>query len=133
MNIKFDKILCDVPCSGEGTLRSSPKTHLIWNINMIKKLSRLQKALASSAFSLLKEDGEMIYSTCTHSPEENESVVNYLISLGAKVEKIELPIKTRPGIKIWQGQVFDEQVKNCARVWPQDNDTEGFFIAKVRK
>lgn len=134
LNIKFDKILCDVPCSGEGTLRSSPKTHLIWNINMIKKLSNLQKKLAESAFSLLKESGEMIYSTCTHAPEENEEIINFLVEkFNCKVEKVELPIKTREGLTSWQGQVFNSQIKNCARIWPQDNDTEGFFVAKIKK
>jgi 16S rRNA C967 or C1407 C5-methylase (RsmB/RsmF family) len=51
-----------------------------------------------------------------------------------RVEKFSLPgLKTRPGIDSWEGVDFNDQVKNCARIWPQDNDTQGFFIAKLVK
>lgn len=133
LNFKFDKILVDAPCSGEGTIRSSPKTYLMWNIKMIKKLSRMQKKLAESAFELLKNGGELVYSTCTHAPEENEAVINHLINkFNAKVEKIELPLKCRNGITNWEGEKFNEQVKLSCRIYPQDNDTEGFFLAKLK-
>lgn len=132
--IKFDKILLDVPCSGEGTIRSSPKTFLMWNIKMIQKLGRMQKKIASSAIPLLKENGVIVYSTCTHAPEENESVVSFLVeNFNLEVEKISLPLKTRPGITEWQGEKFNDEVKKCCRIYPQDNDTEGFFVAKLRK
>ena len=72
----FNKILIDAPCSGEGTLRTSPKTFKMWNINTVKKLSRIQKSLLYSAFEILKVGGEIIYSTCTHAPEENEEVID---------------------------------------------------------
>lgn len=79
LNFKFDKILLDVPCSGEGNIRSNPKTLLMWNEKMIKKLSNLQKKLAISAVSLLKDEGEVVYSTCTHAPEENEEIINFAL------------------------------------------------------
>ena len=60
LGMKFDKILVDVPCSGEGNIRSNPKTLLMWNLKMIKNLSRLQKRLVSSVIPLLKEDGEIV-------------------------------------------------------------------------
>ncbi len=133
-DIKFDKILLDVPCSGEGTIRSSPKTFLIWNIKMIEKLGRIQKKIASSAINLLKPYGEIVYSTCTHTPEENESVVNFLVNnFNLKVEEITLPLKTRPGILEWKGEKFNEEIKKACRIYPQDNDTEGFFIAKLKR
>ena len=75
-NFLFDKILVDAPCSGEGTLRSSYKTYKMWNPNTIKKLSRIQKHLLESAIEILKPGGEIVYSTCTHAPEENEEVVD---------------------------------------------------------
>jgi len=133
LGMKFDKILLDVPCSGEGNIRSNPKTLLMWNENMIKKLSRLQKKIISTAIPLLKPDGELVYSTCTHAPEEDEENVNFLVEkFNMQVEKINLPVKCRQGISEWQGNKFSEQVKNCCRVYPQDNDTEGFFLAKLR-
>lgn len=132
--IKFDKILLDAPCSAEGNIRSNPKTLLMWNIKMIEKLSRMQKKLASVAFQLLKENGEMVYSTCTHAPEENEAVVDFLArNFNAKVEKIFLPLKCRQGVTSWQNEKFDGQISSACRIYPQDNNTEGFFIAKIKK
>jgi NOL1/NOP2/sun family putative RNA methylase len=134
--IRFDKILVDAPCSGEGTLRSSYKTYSMWNIQTIKNLPKIQKGLVESAFEILKLNGILIYSTCTHAPEENEGVVNFILEKfkdKIKLEKIILPIKTREGITEWEGKKFSKQVKKCARIYPQDNNTEGFFIAKFRR
>ena len=135
-NLKFDKILLDAPCSGEGTMRSSPKTCLMWNPNTIKSLSKLQKKLFQKAFEILKEGGEMVYSTCTHAPEENEEVVDFALKEfkdKIKIEKINLPVKCREGITRWNNEEYDERVKFCARIYPQDNNSEGFFVAKFKK
>ncbi|MBT4376608.1 NOL1/NOP2/sun family putative RNA methylase [archaeon] len=135
-NIKFDKILVDAPCSGEGTLRSSIQTYIMWNPKSIKSLSHLQKQLFYRAFEQLKVKGELVYSTCTHAPEENEEVINSMLhELKDKIEiiPIKLPIKTRPGITKWDGKTYNEKVKLGQRVYPQDNNTEGFFVSKFRK
>ena len=134
--LKFDKILVDAPCSGEGTLRSSPKTYVMWNIKTIKALPRIQKNLVASALEILKSRGELIYSTCTHAPEENEEVVDFILKElkgKIKLEKISLPVKFREGLTKWNNQEYSKEVKKCARIYPQDNNTEGFFIAKFRK
>src|SRR3989338_5134050 len=134
--LKFDKILLDAPCSGEGTMRSSPKTCLMWNQNKIKSLSKLQKKLFQKAFEILKEGGEIVYSTCTHAPEENEEVVDFALKEfkdKIKIEKINLPVKCREGITRWNNEEYDERVKFCARIYPQDNNSEGFFVAKFKK
>ncbi len=133
LNMKFDKILLDVPCSGEGNIRSNPKTLLMWNENMIKKLSRIQKKLIASAICLLKPEGELVYSTCTHAPEEDEENVNFLAEkFNMEIIPVHLPVKCRRGISEWEGKTFPDEIKNCCRVYPQDNDTEGFFLAKLR-
>lgn len=133
-NFNVDKILVDAPCSGEGTIRSSPKTFIMWNLKTVENLSRQQKVLAASALELLKEGGDMVYSTCTHSPEENEEVVQFLLdNYDIELEKVILPLKTRKGLTQWQGKKFNETMKNCARIYPQDNDTEGFFVCKIKK
>ena len=133
-NMQVDKILIDAPCSGEGTIRSSPKTCHMWNPKTIKNLSKLQKALVSSAIEILKPEGEMIYSTCTHAPEENEEVVDFILKNfpEMKIEKIDLPIKCREGITEWGDKKYSQVNKSC-RIYPQDADTEGFFIAKFQK
>ena len=143
--IRFDKILVDAPCSGEGTLRKSPKTFLMWNPNMIKKIAGTQRKLAEAAFKLLKVGGEMIYSTCTLAPEEDEMIVNHLIeNFDVEVEPlldskhqtgrgIGLPLKFRCGVTGWDGVSLDESCERCLRLYPQDNDTDGFFVCKIRK
>lgn len=135
-NFLFDRILVDAPCSGEGTLRSSPKTYVMWNIKTIKNLPRIQKNLIASALEILKTGGELLYSTCTHAPEENEGVVDNILEEfkgKIKLEKISLPIKFREGITKWQDNTYLDEVKKCARIYPQDNNTEGFFLAKFRR
>jgi NOL1/NOP2/sun family putative RNA methylase len=132
----FDNILVDAPCSGEGTLRSTPRTCKMWNINTIKQLSNLQKKLLEKVFEVLKVGGEMIYSTCTHAPEENEAVVDWFLKNfkdKVEIQKISLPLKSREGITEWQGDKFSPDVKHCHRIYPQDNNTEGFFLAKFKK
>jgi len=132
--LRFDKILVDAPCSGEGTLRKSPKTFQMWNKNMIKKIAGTQKKLAETAIKLLKVGGIMIYSTCTLAPEENEQIVDYLIkNFDVSIESINLPLKFRKGVCSWQGSELDKNVEKCLRLYPQDNDTDGFFVAKIKK
>ncbi|OGJ12465.1 hypothetical protein A3K82_02920 [Candidatus Pacearchaeota archaeon RBG_19FT_COMBO_34_9] len=133
-NFLFDKILLDAPCSGEGTIRSTPRTLEMWNIKTIENLSKLQKSLIASAIEILKPNGELVYSTCTHAPEENEEIIDFALkNFNIKVEKINLPIKTRQGITEFGEKEYSEDVKYSCRVYPQLADTEGFFIAKIRK
>ncbi|MFH1327083.1 MAG: RsmB/NOP family class I SAM-dependent RNA methyltransferase [archaeon] len=133
---QFDKILVDAPCSGEGTLRSSFKTYAMWNIKTVKALPRIQKQLLESVLEILKPNGTIVYSTCTHAPEENEEVINYILKKyknQIQIELISLPITCRPGIQSWESSKYDDQIKKTCRVYPQDNNTEGFFLAKLKK
>lgn len=131
-NFRFDKILLDAPCSGEGTLRSSPKTFLMWNPNMIKKLSSMQKKLIAHALKYLKKGGALVYSTCTHAPEENEEVIDFALkNFSVNIEEFALPIKYRQGIHSWNEYNYNKEVDKCCRIYPHDNDSEGFFLAKL--
>ena len=128
-----DRVLLDAPCSGEGTLRSSTKTFIMWNPRAIKSFSRMQKKLLACALKTLKKDGILVYSTCTHAPEENEEVIDFALkNFPVKLEEISLPLKTRPGVTSWGDSVFNSEVKKCHRIYPQDNNSEGFFVAKLR-
>lgn len=132
----FDKILVDAPCSGEGTLRSTRATYSMWNINTVKQLSGIQKKLFTSAFEILAEGGQIVYSTCTHAPEEDEEIVDYVLKEFAgkiKIEQIKLPVKPRKGITKWQDKDYVDEVKYSCRIYPQDNNTEGFFLTKFTK
>ncbi len=135
-NIMFDKILVDAPCSGTGTIRKSAKTILMWNENYAKKMQYVQKQLIDNAYRLLKSGGEMVYSTCTLEPEEDEEVIDYMLEKykDLKVEKISLSgLKTSPAVMEYKNKKYNSQIKDCIRIWPQDNDTEGFFVCKLRK
>lgn len=132
--LKFDKILVDAPCSGEGTLRKSPKTLLMWNEKFIKNLAGIQKKLVAEAIKILKVDGEMVYSTCTHAPEENEFILDFIINnFDIEVQEINLPLKLRIGICEWDGINLNKEVCKSKRLYPQDNNTEGFFLCKIKK
>ncbi len=136
----FDKILVDAPCSGMGIIRKSPKVINQWSPQLIHRLATTQLQLLENAFVLLKRGGELVYSTCTPEPEENEGVVSAFLTQhdNAKVLPIELAIKrTEPITKFSASKnaelVFDDAVSNCLRIWPQNNDSEGFFVAHIKK
>lgn len=133
--IEFDKVLVDAPCSGTGTIRKSLKTIGIWNPDMVRRLSITQKQLLETGFNLLKKDGTLVYSTCSLEPEENEEVVDFLLSKyeNSKIEEIKLNIKRSGPILEFSNKKYNEEIKKCLRIWPQDNDTEGFFVAKLRR
>lgn len=133
--IMFDKILVDAPCSATGAIRKSFKTIEMWNPKMIERLAITQKSLIKTAFNLLKPNGVMVYSTCSVEPEEDEGVVDYLLKEfdNARIEEIKLDIKRSPAMTEFEGVEYDDEVRKSLRLWPQDNDTEGFFICKIRK
>ncbi|MEM4461231.1 MAG: RsmB/NOP family class I SAM-dependent RNA methyltransferase [Nanopusillaceae archaeon] len=136
LDMKFDKILVDAPCSGTGAIRKSYKTFLIWNEKMIKRLSSLQKQLIISAFDVLNYNGILVYSTCSVEPEENEAVINYLLYKreNAKIEKIYIKnLNYSEPFLEYNGEKYFSDIKYTLRLWPWDNDTEGFYIAKIKK
>ena len=134
-NLQFDRILVDAPCSGIGTIRKSYKTIAMWNPNFARKLAALQKNLVSTAIGCLKPGGTLVYSTCTLEPEEDEAVVSDILERheDMKLEKISLDIKAGKPVEEFEGKKYSPEVKKCLRIWPQDNDTEGFFVSKFKK
>ncbi|MBI4149491.1 NOL1/NOP2/sun family putative RNA methylase [Candidatus Woesearchaeota archaeon] len=134
--MQFDKILVDAPCSGTGTISKSPKTLLMWNPHMVKHLALVQKQLIVAAFENLKQGGTLVYSTCTMEPEENEGVVHALLQKypNARLQDIHLPgLKRSAAAHTFNGQAYHQDIEKCLRIWPQDNHTEGFFVAKITK
>jgi len=134
-NMEFDRILVDAPCSGTGTIRKSLKTIEMWNPNYGIFLSKTQKPLLQTAFNLLKPGGTIVYSTCTLEPDEDECVIDWFLKQNpnAKLEPIDLNIKCSPPVTEFKGKTYSDEVKKTLRIWPQDNDTEGFFVAKIKK
>ncbi len=135
-NVEFDKVLLDAPCSTEGFVRKRPDALKGWHPMLVEKKSRLQKQLIERAFSVLARGGVLVYSTCTLSPEENEEVVDHLLHVArnAQLEQVFFPgFKLRPGMVQYKNRKFHSSLDKTVRVLPQDNDSEAFFIAKIRK
>jgi NOL1/NOP2/sun family putative RNA methylase len=132
---QFDKILVDAPCSGTGTLRRNFKIAEMWSTGLVKRMSSTQYKLLKNSFALLKTGGEMVYSTCTLEPEEDEEIVDRLLKEypNADLMDIKLNIKRSPAVTEFNGKTYDSRVEKCLRIYPQDNDSEGFFVAKIKK
>ena len=93
LNMKFDKILLDVPCSGLGVLRKKPEKIYDLTSEKIKELKKLQKKIFDSAYGSLKENGVILYSTCTFSINENTNNLKYFLEKYSdlSVEEIIIP------------------------------------------
>ncbi|KAK4773771.1 hypothetical protein SAY87_028790 [Trapa incisa] len=104
----FDRVLCDVPCSGDGTLRKAPDIWRKWNSGMGNGIHGLQVQIALRGLSLLKVGGRMVYSTCSMNPIENEAVVAEILRRHEGCVELldvssELPqLIRRPGLKKWK-------------------------------
>ena len=87
---KFDKILVDVPCSGYGVIRKKPEILYSKNRENIEELAKLQLEILNSAADILKDGGELIYSTCTITDEENTNNIEKFLKEREefKVEKL---------------------------------------------
>ncbi len=79
-NLKFDRILVDAPCSGLGVLRRNPEGKWTKTEDLIQQYARLQLEILEGVSPWLKEDGVLMYSTCSTEPEENEQVVRKFLS-----------------------------------------------------
>jgi len=128
LNLKFDRILLDVPCSGNFTVDAG------WfdrrTIKDVKRNAELQREVLTEAQKTLKPDGEIVYSTCSLEPEENELNIDWAIkNLALEPEKINCYGEN--GLTRIFGKQLDKSVENCRRIWPEQ--TQGFFVCKLKK
>lgn len=107
---KFDKILLDAPCSGLGVIRRKPDVLLKPNGNYMDELLTLQMALLDHATTLLKDDGILVYSTCTWNRKENEKQVDLFLKRHSEFELVT------------QQQILGPEY-----------DTDAFYMAQLRK
>ena len=127
--MRFDLILCDVPCSGEGMFRKDPATIAEWSPQSVEKCCRLQREIVSDAWACLNDGGLLVYSTCTFNTKENEENVRWMMDeLGAQV----LPVETSPEWHITGSllECFNEPVY---RFIPGITRSEGLFMCVLRK
>ena len=118
---KFDRILLDVPCSATGIIRRHPDIKLLRDRDDVEKLIATQFEILSHAWNLLEPEGELLYSTCSILPAENELVVANFADGRDDVDM--------PPINISQGEA-----QNIGRqLFPQPNAHDGFYIARLKK
>ena len=126
---KFDLILCDVPCSGEGMFRKDEATIKEWSPQNVEKCWQLQREIVSDAWQCLNEGGILIYSTCTFNTKENEENVRWMMEeLGAEV----LPIETKAEWHI-TGSLLEGFHEPVYRFIPGITRSEGLFACVLRK
>ena len=125
LNMKFDKILLDVPCSGLGVLRKKPEK--IYNLTSddIKNLKKLQKKIFDSAYACLNDDGIILYSTCTFTENENTNNLKYFLEKydDLKVEEIEVP----------ENIIIDKDEFGGTYISYKNQYLDGFYIVKLKK
>ena len=133
----FDRVLLDAPCSMQN-LRST-ESHPMRAISPRERdsLSVRQRNLLISAFQALKTGGEVVYATCTLSPEEDEGVLDELLRrFPGAVEIVDLSRRLpapAPGLSSDGQRDFDPAVQRAARLWPHRFGTSGFFSALIQK
>ena len=123
----FDAILLDAPCSGEGVVRKDPDAMSNWSPESVASIAQTQWELIDSAFHALAPGGVMVYSTCTLNAQENQQVVNQLLATYGDAVSVE-PL----------GDLFPQAQlaltpEGFLHVFPQIYDSEGFFVARLRK
>ncbi|KAK9458358.1 S-adenosyl-L-methionine-dependent methyltransferase [Dipodascopsis uninucleata] len=160
--LRYDRVLCDVPCSGDGTMRKNINVWRDWNCQNGLGLHATQINIVNRGLHLLKPGGRLVYSTCSLNPVENEAVVAEILrQWKGKVKIVDCADKLpglirRKGVTQWkvmgrdkqwkaepgpglpksvfpQEDLSDLNIERCMRVYPHDQDTGGFFITLLEK
>jgi 16S rRNA (cytosine967-C5)-methyltransferase len=124
---RADRVLCDVPCSGLGTLRRNPEARWRLQPSDLDELPPLQRAILERYAPLVAPGGRLIYATCTVDAAENDAVVDAF--LAAHPEFVPVPAKEI------LGRARAEQIGDGLRLrlLPHVHDTDGFFAAVMRR
>jgi len=140
---RFDRVLCDAPCTAQGTSRKDSDALQYCSADNIGKMAKLQRELLTAAVHAAKVGGVIVYSTCTLTTEENEGVVSAILrsfpgqleivdprTLDARFTSLDRAIEDS---LLLQEKIGAEKPIPCVRLWPHVYDTEGFFCAVIRK
>jgi 16S rRNA (cytosine1407-C5)-methyltransferase len=130
----FDKVLVDAPCSGLGIIQKKSEVSSWWSVERVNNLGELQLKLLVGAIKMTKPGGEIIYSTCTLTVEENEFVLNKILEkYPVTLEEIELPVHSVEAFTSYDGASLNSGLSKARRILPWEVESDGFFIAKIRK
>ncbi|MBN1245505.1 RsmB/NOP family class I SAM-dependent RNA methyltransferase [Candidatus Bathyarchaeota archaeon] len=128
LKVKFDRVLLDAPCSGNfATDRDWFKRRTLQDV---ERNARLQREILTEAAACLSDEGEIVYSTCSLEPEENEINMNWAVKhLSLQIEEVDS--YGQKGLTEVFGSRLDASVERCKRIWP--GETQGFFVCKLKK
>ena len=121
----FDAVLVDAPCSGLGVIRRKPDIKYTKREEDLENLQKIQLALLDAAVKVLKQDGKLVYSTCTVDQQENEGTVQAFLNEHPEMEAVQL--ESLPT------KLAKKAVNGMLQVFPQDFGSDGFFVAAFRK
>lgn len=128
LNMKFDCVLLDVPCSG------NPITDREWfskrTIEDVHRNARRQRQILTEAVKVAKDGGEIVYATCSLEPEENEFNIDWALD-ALNVTVADINCYGEKGLTNVFGKELDSSIEKCKRIWP--DQTQGFFVCKLRK
>ncbi len=126
MGYKFDRILVDAPCS--GNFASDPDWFKNRTLQDVERNARVQREILAKAVECLNQNGEIVYSTCSLEPEENELNIDWAIKkMNLEVKEINCPGQN--GLTEVFGKKLDPSIERCRRFWP--DETQGFFVCKL--
>ena len=120
----FDAIILDAPCSGSGMFRKSEEMKNDWSYEKVLKYAQIQKELILTAYSMLKDGGTLVYSTCSYSYEEDEEVVEFLL------KKTQAKLEYIPKIS---GNLRSKKYPETIHLFPNLFVGEGHYIALIKK
>ncbi|MCM1336128.1 MAG: hypothetical protein NC187_02735 [Candidatus Amulumruptor caecigallinarius] len=125
--LRFDIIIADVPCSGEGMMRKEPEAAAQWSPGLVVECAALQSEIVTALWQALRPGGTMIYSTCTFNLHEDEEQLLHAASdLGA----VSVPLAVEPSWGIFPS--LDPAV-HALRFFPGRVRGEGLFMGALRK
>jgi 16S rRNA C967 or C1407 C5-methylase (RsmB/RsmF family) len=128
LNVKFDRVLVDAPCSGNFAADKDWFKHR--TIQDVERNAGMQREILAKAVECLSDVGEMVYSTCSLEPEEAELNMDWAVKhLAVQIEEVNC--KGEKGLTNVFGKQLDPSVERCRRLWP--GETQGFFVCKLKK
>lgn len=129
LNAYFDIVVVDAPCSGSGMFRKDPAAINEWSESAVLLCSQRQQRILADIYPAIKDNGTLIYSTCSYSKQENEDICDWLCDT-FKVTPIQIPIQAE-----WEIEETRSDKHKCYgyRFYPHKVKGEGFFIAAFKK
>lgn len=130
----FDRVMVDVPCSAEGTLRKRGGAIPGHSQKWAKQVTRAQEKLLRRAAALTRPGGTLLYVTCTFGPHENEAVLTRVLAdAPLEVDPLDLPVPHAPGLGEFDGESFDPRLSGAVRFYPHHLDSGGLFLCRLNR